>query len=466
VTTISGATEGESMADSQRQMVLIGFLQAQNCSNYVGSWRHPASHSDFMSPAYYRRIGSALEAGKFHLAFFDDRLAMPDILGDDHRLAVENGVRVVKMDPATILMVMGAATEKLGLGSTYSTTYFEPFHVARVFATMDHMLGGRVAWNVVTSLNSSEARNFSQMEHPKHDLRYDKADEFMEVVLGHWDSWADDALIVDKESGRFADPDKVTRLAHEGRWFRSRGPLPVPRTPQGRPVVIQAGQSGRGQRFAARWGELVFTVSPTLEIGQRNYKGFKEQVAATGRDPELVRVAPATYVIVGETQSMAEDKRAVIEAQAKKIDALALLSEVLNFDFASKPMDEPFTEDELGAISGLRGILDRVVQQSGKANPTLDDFVMFSKRGTIDEFTVFCGSPKQVADEMEEWFKERACDGFVLAAPFLPGGYEDISRLVVPELQKRGLFHRDYAGKTLRENLGLSRAEVGDWRFA
>ncbi|MGI9425766.1 MAG: NtaA/DmoA family FMN-dependent monooxygenase, partial [Hyphomicrobiaceae bacterium] len=233
------------MADDRGQMVLIGFLQAQNCSNYVGSWRHPASHSDFLTPEYYQRIARTLEAGKFHLAFFDDRLAMPDILGDDHRAAVEHGVRVVKMDPSTLLMVMGQATERMGLGTTYSTTYYEPFHVARVFATMDHMLKGRVAWNVVTSLNSSEARNFGQMEHPPHDLRYDKADEFMEVVLGHWDSWSDGALLVDKATGKFADPDLVRRLDHQGEWFRSRGPFTVPRTPQGRPVIIQAGQSGR-----------------------------------------------------------------------------------------------------------------------------------------------------------------------------------------------------------------------------
>jgi FMN-dependent oxidoreductase (nitrilotriacetate monooxygenase family) len=452
------------MASTTREMVLIGFLQAQNCSNYVGSWRHPASHSDFLSPDYYRRIGAALEAGKFQLAFFDDRLAMPDILGADHKAAVEAGVRVVKMDPATILMVMGQATEKLGLGSTYSTTYYEPFHVARVFSTMDHMLGGRVAWNVVTSLNNSEARNFSQFEHPPHDLRYDKADEFMEIVLGHWDSWADDALIVDKESGRFADGDKVSRLDYEGQYYQSRGPFSVPRTPQGRPVVIQAGQSGRGRQFAARWGELVFSVSPTLEIGKQNYKSFKEEVAAAGRNPGAVSVAPATYVIVGETQAMAEDKRAVIEAQAKPIDSLALLSEALNFDFGSMPMDQPFTNEQLDNISGLRGILDRVVASTSNAQPTLDDFVTISKRGTIGEFNCFCGSPKQVADHMEEWFVGRACDGFVLAAPFLPGGYEDISRLVVPELQKRGLYHKDYRGKTLRENLQLGRAQVDDWR--
>lgn len=453
------------MTSDRGQMVLIGFLQAQNCSNYVGSWRHPASQSDFLTPEYYARAGRALEAGKFHLAFFDDRLAMPDILGDDHRSAVENGVRVVKMDPATLLMVIGLATKRLGLGATYSTTYFEPFHVARVFSTMDHMLGGRVAWNVVTSLNRSEARNFSQVEHPAHDLRYEKADEFMDVVLGHWDSWADDALIIDKESGKFADPDKVNRLDHDGTWFRSRGPFPVPRTPQGRPVLIQAGQSGRGQEFAARWGELVFAIYQTLDSAKRSYKSFKEQVAKFGRDPNTVRVAPAVYVIPGETQAIAEAKREVIDQLARPVDSLSLLSEVLNFDFASKPMDEPFTQDELDNIGGLRGILDRVIQVSGKSNPTLDDFVKFSKRGTINEFPVFCGTPKKIADEMEQWFVEKGCDGFVIAATSLPGSYEDISRLVVPELQRRGIFQKDYAGTTLRENLGLGRAEIGDWKM-
>ena len=445
-------------------MVLVGFLQAQNCSNYVGSWRHPASHSDFLSPQYYARIARILEAGKFHVAFFDDRLAMPDILGNDHRAAVENGVRVVKMDPSTLLMVMGQATERLGLGTTYSTTYYEPFHVARVFSTMDHMLGGRVAWNVVTSLNSSEAQNFGQTEHPPHDLRYDKADEFMKVVLGHWDSWADDALVVDKQSGTFADPDKVRRLEHEGEWFRSRGPFTVPRTPQGRPVIIQAGQSGRGQQFAARWGELVFAIFPTLELGQKIYKGLKDQVAAAGRDPDLVRLAPAVFLVPGETRAIAEAKQEVIEAQARTIDALALLSEALNFDFASKPMTEPFTSDELDSISGLRGIVDRVVQVSGKTNPTLDDFVRFSKRGTIHEAPVFCGTGKEIADQMEQWFVEKACDGFVIAATHMPGAYEDIVRLVVPELQRRGIYHHDYAGPTLRDNLGLARPVAGDWR--
>lgn len=448
---------------AQREMVLVGFLQAQNCSNYVGSWRHPASMQDFLSPDYYQRIGRTLEAGKFHLAFFDDRLAMPDILGNDHAEAVRNGIRVVKMDPATLLMCMGLATERLGLGTTYSTTYYEPFHVARVFATMDLMLKGRVAWNVVTSLNNSEALNFSQTEHPEHDLRYDKADEFMQVVLGHWDTWADDAIVADKASGLFADPAKVRRLEHKGRWFRSKGPFTVPRGAQGRPVIIQAGQSGRGQLFAARWGELVFCVYPNIDIGRKIYKSFKETIAKTGRDPAGVRVAPAVYCITGETKAQAEDKMAVIDSLAKPVDALALLSEVLNFDFASKPVDEGFTDDELKSISGLRAVLDRVVMLSGKKNPTIRDFVQYSMRGTIREFPLFVGTAKDVADRLEEWFGS-ACDGFVVAGTHLPGSYEDFVRLVVPELQRRGLHRKDYTGVTLRENLGLPRAEVGDWK--
>ncbi|MEM1306779.1 MAG: NtaA/DmoA family FMN-dependent monooxygenase [Pseudomonadota bacterium] len=452
------------MANAREKLILVGFLQAQNCTNYPGSWRHPASASDFLSARYYQRIARALEDAKFHLAFFDDRLALPDILNNEAGPALEHGVRVVKMDPATIVMSMGAATTHLGLGCTYSTTYYEPFHVARVFATMDHMLEGRVAWNVVTSLNTSEARNFSQSTHPAHDLRYDKADEFMEVVLGHWDSWRDDALIVDKVANRFADPDGVTTLNHASEWFRSAGPFPVPRTPQGRPLVMQAGQSGRGQAFAARWGELVFAVYPTKEIGQRIYKGFKDTVAARGRNPADLPVVPAVYVIPAETRAMAEEKKAVIEALATDVDALALLSEGLNFDFGSKGMDEAFTDDELASVSGLRAVLERVITQSGKSNPTIRDFITYSKRGTIHEFPVFCGTPKDVADDMEDWFQSEACDGFVVAGTHVPGTYEDVARLVVPELQRRGLFRRDYTDGTLRDNLGLPRAERFDWR--
>src|SRR5690606_18782240 len=208
------------MNTQQRQMALVAFLQAQNCSNYVGSWRNPSSMTDYLTPEYYQRIARTLEEGRFDMAFFDDRLAMPDIYGGSHETTVRHGVRAIKLEPTSVLMAMAMATRHLGLGATYSTTYYEPFHVARLFATLDLMTKGRVAWNVVTSMNNSEAANFGHSEHLEHDLRYDRADEFMEVVMGHWDTWQDDIIVADKEANFFADPDKVRRLDHEGRFFR------------------------------------------------------------------------------------------------------------------------------------------------------------------------------------------------------------------------------------------------------
>jgi FMN-dependent oxidoreductase (nitrilotriacetate monooxygenase family) len=448
-----------------RMMTLIAFLQAQNCSNLPGSWRHPSTMLDFTTPEYYQRIARTLEDGKIQLAFFDDRLALPDLYTGHHADAVGAGVRAVKMDPSTILMAMGMATQKLGLGTTYSTTYYEPYHVARVFATMDLMLKGRAAWNIVTSLNSAEALNFGHTEHMEHDARYDRADEFMQVVMGHWNTWEDDALVLDKALNEFANASKVHRLDHVGKYFRSRGPFSVPRSPQGHPVLIQAGQSGRGQAFAAQWAELVFVIHHNLEAGKQQYAAFKQAVAAAGRDPAQVHVAPACYVIVAESADAAQAKRAVIEALAKPVDALVLISEVLNYDFGAKGYDEPFTDEELAGFS-WHGFRERVVKHSGKKNPTVRDFVEVSGRGTIAEHKVFCGTPKSVADEMEEWFTAPACDGFVLAATHMPGAYEDVVRLLVPELQRRKLFQKEYRGNTLRENLGLPIPRAVDYHRA
>lgn len=445
-------------------MALVAFLQAQNCSNLVSSWRHRETRPDYLNAKYYQDIAQTLERGKFHLAFFDDRLALPDRYGDSIKETIENGIRAVKLDPVSVLTAMGLATSKLGLGATYSTTYYEPFHVARVFATLDLLTQGRVAWNVVTSLNDSEALNFGQSQHLEHDLRYDRADEFLEVVQGHWSSWEEGAIVGDKVNGQFADASKVHRLEHAGKWFKSRGPLTVPRSQQGQPVLIQAGQSGRGSDFAARWGDMVFVIYPNLAVAQRSYADFKRKVQARGRDPQSVRVAPAIYAIVGESRAQAEDKKAEIDALARPMDALALLSEVLNFDFSKKRLDEPFTEEELQSVGGLRAILDRVVVASGSVNPTLQDFLSHSGRGTTAELPTFVGSGSDVADRMEEWFKAGACDGFVLAATHMPGSYEDFVRFVVPELQRRGLFHEDYEGRTLRENLGLPKLAAQEWR--
>ncbi len=453
------------MASQNRMMTLVAFLQAQNCSNLPGSWRHPSTMLDFLTPEYYQRIARTLEDGKIQMAFFDDRLALPDLYTGHHAEAIGAGVRAVKMDPSTVMMAMGMATQRLGLGTTYSTTYYEPYHVARVFATLDLMLKGRAAWNIVTSLNSAEARNFGRGEHMEHDARYDRADEFMDVVMGHWNTWEDDALILDKDNNRFADPAKVHRLDHVGHYFKSRGPFSVPRSPQGHPVLIQAGQSGRGQAFAAKWAELVFVIYHSLEAGRQQYATFKAAVAAEGRDPASVHVAPACYVCVAESDGAAQEKRAVIEATARDVDALVLISEVLNYDFGAKPIDEPFSDEELAGFS-WHGFRDRVIEHSGKTNPTVRDFINVSGRGTVKEHKMFCGTPKGVADQMEEWFTAPACDGFVLAASHMPGAHEDVVRLLVPELQRRGLFQKEYNGTTLRENLGLKIPRAADWHAA
>jgi len=444
-----------------RQIVLVGFLQAQNCTNLVSSWRHPASRTDFTSPAFYQRIGQVLEEGKFHLAFFDDRLSMPDLYAHDYRHTVEHGIRCVKLDPVATMMAMGFGTKCLGIGATNSTTYYQPFHVARMFQTVDHMIGGRAAWNVVTSVNDGEARNMGQDIHTDHEERYDRADEFVEIVLRSWDGWEDDAIECNRATGRFADPDKVYHTDFEGKFLRSHGTFTVPRSPQGHPVLIQAGSSPRGQRFGARWADTVFVGYPDKQFGMREYAGFKKMVADQGRDPETVPVNTILYPVVAESRAEAEDRKAAIDRQYREIDGLSLLSEALNFDFAKKGMDESFTDEELGGMSGMQAMRDRVMQATGR-NPTVRDFLEVTRRGRPREAVV--GTAKDVADRMEDWFTDRACDGFVISATHVPGAYEDFVRLVIPELQKRGIYHKDYAGPTLRDNLGLKRPAIGEWQ--
>lgn len=444
-----------------RQIHFVAFLQAQNCTTIPASWRHPDARTDSYSPDYYQHIARVLEAGKFDIGFFDDRLAMPDLFSGDHGHTVENGIRCVKMDPVTCLMTMAAVTERLGLGATYSTTYYEPFHVARVFQTVDLMTRGRAAWNVVTSVNDNEAKNMGRDGVIAHDTRYDRADEFMEVVLGHWDSWDDDAIVADKTNNVYARPDKVRRLDYEGEFMRSRGPFTVPRSPQGHPVVIQAGQSGRGRRFAARWGELIFVHYPTLDIGRKNYAELKANAAKVGRDPDHMKIATLAYIVTGESQAQAEDRKAAYDRLPNEIDQLSLLSEALNFDFATKGLDEPFTDEEIDSIQGMHTMRDRVLA-TGVKNPTVRDFMKITGRGLLNNAWV--GGPKEIADRLEEWFSAPACDGFVIGPTHQPGSFEDFVKYVVPELQKRGIYRKDYTGPTLRDHLGLPRPDIGAWK--
>jgi FMN-dependent oxidoreductase (nitrilotriacetate monooxygenase family) len=447
------------MNTSRKQMSLVGFMQAGNVTVYAGSWRHPATEHGFLDQRFYQKLGRILEDGCFDLMFFDDRLAMPGIYRGSVADAVRLGARPVKLDLSIVLGLVAGVTRHIGLGATYSTTYYSPYHVARTFATLDHLSGGRAAWNVVTSVNDGEARNYGMSEHLGHDARYDRADEFLEATTGLWDTWDDDALVLDRASGMFADPDKVRELDYEGDYFHVRGPLTVPRSPQGRPVLMQAGSSGRGRDFAAQWAELIFTGDPDIAIARSHYKDQKDRIAERGRDPEAVKMCPMTYTVVGESQAHAEEReRVFLNELVDPTASLALLSELMNYDFSGMALDAPITDELIESVSGIRGLVQNLRQHIGEA-VTLGDLA--GHRATLLQGPRFVGTAAAVADQMEEWFDGDACDGFVIAATHVPGAYEDMVRLVVPELQRRGVFRDRYTGSTLREHLGLARPAVG-----
>jgi FMN-dependent oxidoreductase (nitrilotriacetate monooxygenase family) len=445
---------------ARRQMSLVGFMQAGNVSVYAGSWRHPATEHGFLTPGYYQKLGRILEDGCFDLMFFDDRLAMPGIYAGSVDEAVRLGARPVKLDLSIVLGLVAGATRTIGLGATYSTTYYTPFHVARTFATLDHLSGGRAAWNVVTSVNDGEAQNYGFREHLDHDARYDRADEFLEATTGLWDTWDDDALVLDRAGGVFADPGKVHELDHSGDWFQVRGPLTVPRSPQGRPVLLQAGSSGRGRDFAARWAELIFLGVPNVDVARSHYKDQKERIAQRGRDPESVKMLPMAYTVVGESRAHAEEREQLFLNELVDPKAsLTLLSELMNYDFSNLALDDPITDELIASVSGIRGLVQNMRQHIGGGTVTLADLA--GQRATLLQGPRFVGTGPEVADQMEEWFTGDACDGFVIAATHVPGAYEDVVRLVVPELQRRGVFRRQYSGSTLRDHLGLARPAVG-----
>jgi FMN-dependent oxidoreductase (nitrilotriacetate monooxygenase family) len=440
-------------------MSLVGFMQAGSTTVYAGSWRHPATEHGYLSAGYYEKLGRILEDGCFDMLFFDDRLAMPGIYGGSVAEAVRLGARPVKLDLSIVLGIVASATRHIGLGATYSTTYYSPFHVARTFATLDHLSGGRAAWNVVTSVNDSEAQNYGVELHLDHDARYDRADEFLQATTGLWDTWGDDALVHDRANGHFADPDKVHALDHHGEFFDVKGPLTVPRSPQGRPVLLQAGSSGRGRDFAAQWAELIFTGDPGIDIARSHYKDQKDRIAALGRDPQSVKMLPMAYTVVGESRAHAEEREQLfLHELVDPMASLTLLSELMNHDFSGMALDDPITDELIASVSGIRGLVQNIRQHIGGDTVTLADLA--GHRATLLQGPRFVGTGPEVADQMEEWLEADACDGFVIAATHSPGAYEDVVRLVVPELQRRGRFRDRYTGSTLRETLGLPRPTV------
>ena len=433
---------------ARRQMSLVGFMQAGSTTVYAGSWRHPATEHGFLDASYYQKLGRTLEEGCFDLMFFDDRLAMPGIYAGSVAEAVRVGARPVKLDLSIVLGLVAGATTHIGLGATYSTTYYSPFHVARTFATLDHLSNGRAAWNVVTSVNDGEAQNFGVDAHLDHDARYDRADEFLQATAGLWDTWEDDALDPRPRRRRVRRPGQGARAALQGRLVHCAGAAHRPAVPQGRPVLLQAGSSGRGRDFAARWAELIFTGDPGIDVARSHYKDQKERIGELGRDPASVKMLPMAYTVVGESTAHAEEREQLfLNDLVDPIASLTLLSELMNYDFSALELDDPITDELIESVSGIRGLVQNLRQHIGGDTVTLGDLA--GHRATLLQGPRFVGTGADVADQMEEWFDSAACDGFVIAATHTPGAYEDVVRLVVPELQRRGVFRERYTGSTL-----------------
>ena len=413
------------------QMKLCGFLIAGPVFHSHAAWRNPYGPADFLSLDYYLGATSVLERGKFHFLFFADRLAVGDTYDSSFDASIRWGDQdATRLDPVPILGAIAARTTHLGLGATRSTTYDQPFNVAREFATLDHISGGRAAWNVVTSMNNSEARNFGVNEHLEHDRRYDRADEFLEAVQGLWTSWDEDALILDKASGRYADPDKVHYLNLKGQWFDVKGPLNIPRTPQGHPVIIRPGSSGRGREFAARWAEAVFTLQPSPEKMKAFYGDLKKRLPDYGRKQSDLKVLPAIMPFIGETNAEAREKQRIHNELVTSLVGLSTLSGHANYDFSKHELTEILSSVAAG---GTQGNLQNVVRLAQEKQLDLAAVGRLYAQGvTVPQVA---GTPDEVAAYMIAAFKDGASDGFVITPAFLPQSFDDFVDHVVPRLQ-------------------------------
>ena len=440
-----------------KQLHLGGFQIASQVTHSHAAWRHPGSDTDFTSPEYYHRIGRILERGKFDFVFFADLLAAPAQYGADITEPLRRGTQATAtLDPSIVAASIGAVTSKLGVAITKSATYFHPYELARIFASLDHISRGRVAWNIVTSLTASEAQNFGQDDHLDHEFRYERADEFVRTALKLWSSWDSDALVVDKASGVFADPDKIRRVDHEGTFFRTRGPLNVPRSPQGHPVLIQAGSSNTGRDFAARWAEAIFEIDPTPEGRRAYYDDIKSRASNFGRNPDGVLIFPAFIPFIGETESIAREKQAFHNELADPISGLITLSVHTNHDFSRYDLDAPVEDVK---VTGTQGLFDTARRVANRDNLTLRDIGKWYAQGVL--LPQYVGTASQVADQIEESFISGEADGFMVSAAQSPGTFNDFVDYVVPELQRRGLFRTEYTGDTLRDHLGLSALPTG-----
>ncbi|MGA8323973.1 MAG: LLM class flavin-dependent oxidoreductase [Xanthobacteraceae bacterium] len=432
---------------SARQLHLGAFMRP--ASIHTGAWRYPGAWPDMnFNYGHLKQSIQALERAKFDAFFMADHMAVLNMPMD----ALKRSHTATSFEPFTLLSALSQVTDRIGLVATGSTTFDAPYHIARRFASLDHLSEGRAGWNIVTTSNPDAALNFGLDEHMEHGERYERAREFYDVVTGLWDSWADDAFIRDVDSGIFFDPAKMHVLGHKGEFLSVRGPLNIARPVQGWPVIVQAGASEAGRKLASETAEAVFTAQSDIQAGQKFYADVKGRMQTLGRSREHMKILPACFVVIGDTVDEAKAKRAKLDSLINYANAIASLSIALGHDASKFDPDGPLPDiPESNASKSGR---ERVIALAKR-----DDLTVRQLAQRLGGYSglAMVGTPKTIADEMQEWLETEASDGFTIMFPYLPAGLDDFVTRVVPELQGRGLFRRDYEGTTLRDHLGLPR---------
>ncbi len=442
---------GTGWALSNRKFSLA-MLIGQAAGGHPAAWLHPnANAAGSTDIDYYRSLAQLAEQGRFDLFFIADT---PAARTDNLHAWSRFPMFMNALEPVTLLTALAGATKRIGLGGTVSTSFSEPYNVARQFASLDHISAGRAAWNVVTSANDYAARNFGHTALPPHALRYERAGEFVDVVNQLWDTWDDDAFIHDRKSGLFFDPKKQHAIHHQGKFFKVDGALNIARSPQGHPVIIQAGASDTGLELAARTAEIVFASASNPQDAKRGYDDLKGRMAKYGRDPDSMKILAGLPVVIGRSQQEAEDKQQALQEMIHPDVGRFRLGTDLEADLSDLPLDEPIPQHRLPKSANQhKAFFDGIMKIIREENPTLRQLYLRYERGR----KTIKGTPQHIADVMEDWFRMGASDGFMMQFSTLPDGLNDFVTLVVPELQRRGLFRTDYAGATLRDHLGLVR---------
>ena len=425
------------------------FLKATG--HHIAAWHHPGVALDAVTNArHFIELAQAAERAALDFVFFADSLGVREGQAD---YICKFSQFIAYLEPLTLLSAMATHTDRIGLVSTASTSYQQPYHVARLFASLDHISGGRAGWNVVTSVNDAEGLNFGRTGHFGHDERYARAEEFVDIVKGLLDSWDDDAFIHDRASGRFFNPAALHTLDHHGRYYDVRGPLNMARPPQGYPVIFQAGTSGPGRDLAARTAEGIFTGALTLENARAYYADVKGRAAEHGRSPEELVILPGVTVVVGRTEAEATEKDRYLQSLIREDVGMRYLEELLGMDLAGCSPDEPLP-DRSSSRAEL-GMFKTVTALARDERLTMRQLYR-RLAGSYGKLTLV-GSVERVVETMSQWYREKGCDGFILQPSVLPHDMDDIQNLLVPALRAAGLIRNKYEGATLRQHLGLAR---------